>query len=250
VIGVMGPFPTIWILLSTGVALLRRRDVLIGVLAAITLGLFFLYNRSQTHGHPEFIALLSATTIGVLRCSGLFGEPGRIFPRASKSILLPVATALVSCALLVSYYPLAPSLEGFTVFMAEYDAIVVPAPFEQPPEVRTIALMEYPNVFWGVGDAWCRGSGNWFNDSRSELLDGKFGNVTCMIGKENPTVQLVQLREYNRVVFVRKSGTSENETVAALVKTFPSVAAKLGECQSIGSVRSDGPELFACALEP
>jgi hypothetical protein len=42
--------------------------------------------------------------------------------------------------------------------MAKYDAATLPAIFQQPPAVRTIAMFKYPDVFFGTADVWCSGA--------------------------------------------------------------------------------------------
>jgi hypothetical protein len=247
VIGVMGPLPTILIVSASAISFLsRQRAVLLyGVGTSVMLALFFLYHRSQSHGHPEFIAALLATTIGCFRSSGLLEELDR---RLRLVIRGPIFSAVVSIgmiALLIGCYPLKPSSEGFSAVMAEYDAIVVPNLFEQPESVRTIALMEYPQVFWGVGDAWCRGGGDIFDAVRSDFLDKKFGNVTCMINQETSAAVRP---EFNRVVFVKSAKTSLADNFVELAKRFPVVSSRMGECRSLGTVHYDGSEFFECPL--
>src|ERR1700704_1401280 len=90
-------------------------------------------------------------------------------------------------------------LPGFAEFMGQFDAITIPNLFEQPQSVRTIALQIYPVVFYGVGDAWCRGSNDIFGlQPYSTLLDSAFGNMTCMSDVENPRIDIAS---YNRVMF-------------------------------------------------
>jgi hypothetical protein len=239
VVGKMGPLPSILMAISL-MAPFARRDrlmIFVGALTAIAAGLFFLYQRSQVHAYPEFVALLATTAIALIRCSGVLHLR---FQAATA------ATILLTCALLVHTVTHLPDQaeRGFTRFMNGYDVLVVPAIFEQPPSIRTIVLEDYPHVFWGVVDAWCRGSGNIFDAARSTLLDKAFGNVTCMVNLDNPAVDITR---YTKAVFIWESKTPLVDTISRISKAFPGMAQHFVACNPVGLEQS-GLQLVACQL--
>jgi hypothetical protein len=242
VVGKMGLLPTILIVASILLALTRkdRFTLLIGIISAIGCALFCLHARSQIHAQPEFMALVATTTIAAFRCSGF----PALLDEKLRSRIYAYAVAAVAVVLLVVKYPLPTIQHGHTATMAEYDAIVVPALFQQPAAVRTIALMNYPNVFWGVADAWCRGSGNIFNANRSDLLNKKFGNVTCLLNQES----LADLSGYNHALLVKPVNVTNAKNLADLSVAFPATNKRLKNCHSIGIVVSDGAEFIRCEL--
>jgi len=82
-------------------------------------------------------------------------------------------------------FPLPMIQHGFSEIMSKYDAVVVPAIFQQPENIRTIALMKYPNVMWVSRMHGAEVAENIFDAKRSDLIDRKFGNVTCFLNQEN-----------------------------------------------------------------
>jgi hypothetical protein len=243
VVGKMGPIPTILILIAFGSTFFRgeRLTVLTGISTAVACALFVLYKRSQIHGHSEFMALLTATAIAAFRLSELPERLTKVTDRYA------VAVSIAAIATFIAMFPLPMIQHGFSNIMSEYDAIAVPAIFQQPENIRTIALMKYPNVMWGVADAWCRGSGNIFDAKRSDLIDSKFGNVTCLLNQENAAIDI---KKFNYAVLVKPSQLSEAQNLAELLAAFPSVSSRLKNCRSIGVVKSDEDksEFFRCEL--
>lgn len=241
VVGKMGPLPTILIITSIACACTRkdRVPILIGSISAIGCALFCLYSRSQLHAESEFMALLATTTVAAFRCSTL---PSLL---EDKMRGYAYAIAVTAIALLLLSFPLPTIKRENTLTMAEYDAIVLPWLFQQPKDIYTIALMNYPNVFWGVADAWCRGESNIFNAARSHLLDQKFGNVMCLFNQEDGG----DTSMYSHALFAKPANVTEAAHFVTLSKAFPATARRLRDCQSIGSVKADGVELFRCKLD-
>ena len=243
VVGKMGPLPSILIAGSILLVFTRkdRATVLVGVVSAIGCALFCLYARSQLHAESEFMALLATTTIAAFRCSSL----PALLDEKMRSRICAYAIAAAAVALLILDYPLQTIKREHTEIMAEYDAIVVPWLFQQPKDVRTVALMIHPNVLWGVADAWCRGESNIFNFDRSDFLDKKFGNVTCLLRQEIPGSDLTK---YNHAIFVKPANKTEAENMSYLSEAFPITSKRLRNCQPIGVVKLGGEEIFRCDL--
>jgi hypothetical protein len=239
VIWKMGPLPSILMAISL-IASFARRDrlmILVGAIAAIAGALFVLYQRSQVHAHAEFVALLATTAISSIRCSGVLNLR---FQAATA------ATILLTCALLVHTVMHLPDQaeRGFTRFMGLHDKLVVHAIFEPSSGVRTIVLEDYPHVFWGVVDAWCRGSGNIFDATRSTLLDKAFGNVACLVNHDSPTVDITS---YTKAVFILESKTPLLDVISRISKAFPGVGRHFEACDPVGPEQS-GLQLVACQL--
>lgn len=242
IVGKMGPLPSVLIVASILLPFARkaRFTLLVGIISAIGCALFCLHARSQLHAHPEFVALLATTTIAAFRCSGL---PALLDEKLRPRINAYTVAAL-AVILLVAKYPLPTIQHDFTVIMSEYDAIAVPALFQQPEGVKTIALMKYPDMMWGAADAWCRGSGNIFNASRSDFLAKKFGNVTCLFNQESRA----DLFGYNYALLVKPVNVTNAKNLADLSVAFPATTKRLKNCHSIGIVVSDGAEFIRCEL--
>jgi hypothetical protein len=175
--------------------------------------------------------LLMTTAIASSRCAGFAEILQDRLDRLSRHLAAPIV-AVVSIAMMAWTVAFPPQmlLHGFAEFMGQFDAVAIPALFEQPKTIRTIALQNYPLVFWGVGDAWCRGSMDVFGAQRSDLLDKAFGNLTCMVDRENPSIDL---STYNRVVFPGLLTTSLEGTIATMAQHFPNVAARFVNCHTI-----------------
>ncbi|MHC2384353.1 hypothetical protein [Bradyrhizobium liaoningense] len=244
VIGVMGPLPSVLIVVAAGlVPLCRDRLIItIGVCTGIVCALFCLYVRTQLHGQPEFIGLLMTLVVGILRVAKV---PEKIEEHAA-SFVAPMAG--VGAFALTGYTLVSPpemKLRDFSVFMAKFDKVIVPNLFEQPQSVRTIALQIYPVVFYGVGDAWCRGSTDIFGiQPYSRLLDKAFGNLTCMHNIENPAIDI---SSYNRVIFPKEADSSIEVALSTMKTNFPDVLKRMTGCRS---VEGDIPrfEVVECKL--
>jgi hypothetical protein len=247
VVGVMGWLPSALIVVVAAGAWWSRDRMLIacGVIAGVAAAMFCLYQRTQLHAQPEYIAMLLTLAIAVVRTSRL---PDRIEQAASRRIVATIAS--LAAAALMIYTAISPPemrLRGFAPFMAEFDKLAVPAIFEQPPDVRTIALEIYPVAFWGVGDAWCRGSVDIFGGHHSNLLDRSFGNTTCMLNVENPSVDISR---FDRAVFPRSISVPLPEVFSKIETNYPNVAKRFSGCHSLGTVREDNPrfEVWTCGL--
>jgi hypothetical protein len=236
VVGKTGRLPVILMAISLAAPFARRDGFMIfaGAITSITCALFCLYQRSQVHAHPEFVALLASTAIASIRCSG-------VLDLRFRSVTMAIAA--LTCALFANAVTHLPDQaeRGFTRFMNIYDTLAVPEIFGAP-RARTIVLEHYPDVFWGVVDAWCRGGGNIFNADRSTLLDKAFGNVTCMVNADNPKIDL---SGYTRVIFVWETGTPFTDARATISRIFPTVMARFSECHPIGTAAS-GLQLAEC----
>jgi hypothetical protein len=247
VIGKMGPLPTALTIIAFAVAFFRRdRAMLIfGILTAIASAMFCLYQRSQLHAQPEFIGLLMTVAIASFRATGIAGklqdQLSAFVNRAAPALVSAGAVSLIAWTIA---FPPQMLLHGFAEFMGQYDAAVIPNLFEKPQNVRTIALQIYPVVFWGSGDAWCRGSVDIFGGKHSPLLDNAFGNLTCMQNQENPEVDIGL---YNRAMFPKETKTSMDEALASITKNYPHVAARFVGCHKIVA---DVPtfEIVECGL--
>jgi hypothetical protein len=246
VIGKMGPLPTVLIATSLALSFLRsdRALLLFGFVSAIGTALFFLYNRSQLHAHSEAIAALATCAIASFRCSRaaeiIHSRLGRSFDGVA---VVAAGASLLICLLA---YPLQNTKDGFTNNMANYDAAVVPIIFQHPRDSRTIVLNSYPDVMWGVVDAWCRGSENVLRHGRSYLLDKAFGNVSCMSNQEKPA----NMSTYNRAVFLRNP-----KAAVTIEQTFPEVSARFRDCKAgrafpSATVPGVKAEIVACDLTP
>jgi hypothetical protein len=244
VIGVMGPLPSLLIATTLGLAMLCRDRLMpvSGVFVGIASALFCLYQRIQLHAQPEFMALLLTLTIATFRHSELATRVEGFIPR--KPLAIGATAASAALVIWTVYFPPRMMLTGFAEFMTMNDAVVVPSLFEQPQSVRTIALQVYPVVFYGVGDAWCRGSTYLFGGDHSMLLDNAFGNMTCMHNDENRNIDIAS---YNRVLFPKEIKTSIQDTMATIAIHFPSVSSRLDGCHRIDG---DFPifEVFECNL--
>jgi hypothetical protein len=236
VIGKMGPLPSALIAIALAAPFVRRDRAMLltGVATAIACALFCLYIRSQLHAQPEFIALVMTAAIASFRCSG---APGMLQARINHGALpLAAGAAAVVLTAWTAAFPPATMQHGQVELMAAYDRVIVPVLFLQPAEVRTVALIESPaeqhtGIMWGVTDAWCRGQGNIFDLARSDLLDRKFGNITCLSGTERDGVDL---SSYNRVVFLRDTKDDQNAPREVLAKVFPRLVSRFADCATSG----------------
>lgn len=231
VVGVMGPLPSLMIAAIAGLVwLCRDRTMIIaGSCAGVASAIFCLYARSQLHAQPEFIALLLTLVVGAMRLANI----PEIVERRAAGFIPPVA-AIAALSLVVGTITSPPEMKmkGFAEFMGQFDAVTVPNLFDQPQSVRTIALQIYPIVFYGVGDAWCRGSMDIVDDVHSPLFDRAFGNMTCMDRIENPSVDI---SSYNRAMFPKEAKTSLEVATTAIAKQFPHVAARFDGCRQINA---------------
>jgi hypothetical protein len=245
VVGKMGPLPTILIVLSLAMPYLRRYRALVltGIGTAIACALFCLYQRSQLHAEAEFMALLMTTAIASFRWSGIGTiAESRLNYTVGSLIAASFGLALIAWTIM---FPPQTAQHGSAELIATYDAVIVPALFEQPADVHTIALIEYPTIMWGAADAWCRGQGDIFAPERSDLLDRKFGNVTCMM---NATNSSIDLSKYNRVVYLRNSSTDQGVTPATFKTMFPSIVSRLTDCEPRGPALPGYLEVMVCGL--
>jgi hypothetical protein len=241
VVGKMGPLPSLLVLTSIFAAALNPQRLLIsvGILTAILCGLFILYSRSQVHAHPEFIGLLVALAIASARCSGVLADwtHRRL---GAMAIIAPITTLL----LLWLMNPPDQAERGFTRFMAKYDDIALPAIFGNPGSKGTVVVEDYPNVIWGVVDAWCRGSANIFNAGHSRLLDRSLGNVTCLVNRDDPAIDL---SGFDRAMFVWETKSLLSETITRVSKFFPAVMARFSKCEPYGNPTS-GLQMVECRM--
>lgn len=250
---VMGPLPTILILISLILAWLSRRPLVVvsGVTFSYLSALFFLYERSQLHAHAEFISLAAATTIGAYRCSqvsDLFDSWfGAIGSRRALRIFYPVAAAVTAAVILLAWYPLNLLNTGYLAFVSKYDAPIINALFLKPAEVRTVAVMIYPNILYGAADAWCRGGGDIFTPHRSDFLDRKFGNVTCALNTQQADKDY---SKYNRVLFLKPKAADMTDTTAVFLDKFPAIFRRLGACRTATDQLPGESILTECELKP
>jgi hypothetical protein len=248
VIGVMGPLPTLMIAMIVALILLCRDRAMIasGACVGVASALFCLYQRPQLHAEAEFISLLLAIVVAMFRCASI---PERVQRTISgRTIALGGAASAVVLMVCTFAFPPQIRLRGFGDFMNQFDNVVVPHLFEQPQSVRTIALQIYPTVFWGVADAWCRGSNDIFGSQPySTLLDRAFGNITCMHNVENPNIDIAS---YNRAMFTKSIQTSLTDAIEELKQKFPNVVKRFLDCREIDVVHEVTVrfEVFECRL--
>jgi hypothetical protein len=145
VIGVMGPLPSLMIAAIAGLVLLCRDRLMIaaGACAGVASALFCLYQRTQLHAQPEFMALMLTITVAISRCGNI---PERIHDRfSSRCVAVASAASAVALMIWTLAFPPQMALRGFAEFMGQFDAITVPYLFEQPQSIRTIAFADLPS---------------------------------------------------------------------------------------------------------
>jgi hypothetical protein len=254
VIGKMGPLPSILIAVGVAAACFQRQRTMLltGALTAIACALFCLYHRSQLHGQPEFMGLLLAVAIACIRCGGW---PEMLQAHVGPFVHLGAGAAAVALMVWTIVSPPSTLQHGAAEIMAAYDRVVVPALLLQPPEVRTIALVEAQTsenagMMWGVADAWCRGEMNLWETTFGAFLDRRFGNVACMRNLERNDIDLAR---FNRVIFLRHAGDLTMPAPEAFSKAFPTVVARLADCAPTGDklpsmFKPENFELVVCRL--
>ncbi|MGM5018736.1 hypothetical protein [Tardiphaga sp. 367_B4_N1_1] len=241
VIDVMGWLPsTLIITILLLAALTKRADIIAGTCVGLLASMFCLYNRSQLHGEPEFLTMLLATTIGIFRLSGL----PRLTLIAPQRVITPVAvTASVALSLWTFVAPPKPKLAGFASFMSDFDKASIPILFGAAG-TRTLALQIYPVVFYGVADAWCRGSSDIFGGKQSRLLDAAVGTFACMHGM---TDSKVDLDSFDRVVFPKEKIKSLDDTRRSMAPAFGDVMQRLRSCETLDG-NNPTFDIVACGI--
>jgi hypothetical protein len=248
VIGVMGRLPTLLMAGSLAFSCLRppRTILLSGVVTSYGLAMYVLYHRSQLHGHPEYIALLATTTIGTFRCSGLMdlAPVAWVIDRIETRVGV-MATTIAIGLIFLSAFPLATPQRSFMEKMAKYDDVILPALFQHPQTIQTIAMNRYPDVFLGTADAWCRGEGNIFDIARSTVFDDRFGNTICELNQETPGRDL---SKYSRLIFPKKADRTQADTESAFREGFPHIVDRMKDCRPIEGALPDQSTLIECDL--
>ena len=249
VIGVMGWLPTLLILASLVLASLseHRRILLTGVISGYACALFCLYSRSQLHGHPEFIAAAAAIVIGAFRCSIVPGIIQRWLDARYLGAAFHVVIGISTACIFSLVYPLDLRGHDFMVQLAKYEAPITDTLFQERKDVRTVAMMIYPNILNGSADAWCRGGSNIFNSIRSDFVDSIFENAVCADRGQSPNRDYAK---FNNALFVRNRTSSLDETISVLRAAFPLIVNRFNNCHEIDGVLPDHSSLIECGLNP
>jgi hypothetical protein len=247
VIKVAGPFATAassFILICALVPGLRRNITFATCIGAIS-SMFFLYNRSQSHGHPEFFSSLAVLTIVNFRHGGVHELLKRRSVSTAWNGVGAIAIIFLSFLSLLILFPLPLNAEGWTKTMVANNKLIAPIAFSDDSRVKTLIISVYPRVLFGVTDAVCRGSSNIFDTYRSPVIEQKFGNFVCLTGK---TQQIKEIDTFNQIVFRKEVEDKTIETAAERVQQdFSFLYHRLSDCSLVGTI-SDQAELVRCKL--
>lgn len=240
VVKVAGPFAAFGSVAIVACTFLPRLNRIITIAALIGLlsSMFFLYHRSQAHGHPEFIAHIAVLVIALFRNAGLERFAIHRFERPWSATALSCGSILASIIAVLIFFPLPMNSISWTQTMTAYNKVIAPVSFSDDQAVKTVLVSIYPNVLYGDVDIVCRGSREIFAGTPSLYFEQKFGNFTCITDKLRTAGEF---DKFNHIVFRKEISDPTIEAAAQRTEQeFPYFSGRIKNCRSVGQFSTFG----------